>query len=122
MLAYHPAHQEAGRTLRSPETCICDLQSCLMNPRILVLALIAFSLAACSKANPPNAAPSTTTAGTSAMSAAGTVNDAVQMKLKELAGSGATDCGRHEMQAQAAELTTASSCALDAARNKKAFS
>ena len=49
------------------------------------------------------------------------VNDAVQQKLQELAGSGAADCGRHEVQAQMPELSTASDCALQAAKAKKPF-
>lgn len=49
--------------------------------------------------------------------------DAVQQKLQELAGSGATDCGRLSMQAQARPdaLKTASGCALQAAQNKRPF-
>ena len=48
-------------------------------------------------------------------------NDVVQQKLKEIAGSGAMDCGRHDIQAQMDELKTASNCALDAAKAKKPF-
>src|SRR6516165_10275669 len=48
-------------------------------------------------------------------------NDAVQQKLLELSGTGAIDCGRHEIQAQNDELKKASDCALGAAKAKKAF-
>jgi hypothetical protein len=48
-------------------------------------------------------------------------DDAVQQKLVELAGSGATDCGRHEIQAQNDELKKASDCALEAAKARKPF-
>jgi hypothetical protein len=48
-------------------------------------------------------------------------NDPVEQKLKEIAGSGAVDCGRHEIQAQMDELKTASNCVLDAAKAKKPF-
>ena len=93
-----------------------------MSLRILALALIALFLVACSKPNPPNAASTNQAATTPSSSAAATgVTDAVQQKLQELAGSEAMDCGRHAIQAQAAELTTASNCALGASKNKKAF-
>jgi hypothetical protein len=45
----------------------------------------------------------------------------VQQKLLELSGTGAIDCGRHEIQAQNDELKKASDCALGAAKAKKAF-
>lgn len=49
------------------------------------------------------------------------VNDAVQQKLQELAGSGAADCGRHDIKAQNPELTSASNCAQNAVKDKKPF-
>jgi hypothetical protein len=93
-----------------------------MNPRILALPLVALCLAGCSKSNAPNSAQlnQPTESPSSAPAPVG-VNDQVQQKLRELAGRGATDCGRHEMRAQAAELTTTSNCALSAAKDKKAF-
>lgn len=48
-------------------------------------------------------------------------NDAVQGKLKELAGSGATDCGRIDVKAPNDQFKTASSCATSAADGKKPF-
>jgi hypothetical protein len=45
----------------------------------------------------------------------------VQRKLQELAGNGATDCGRLKPQAQENQLETASTCAMGAAKKKQAF-
>jgi hypothetical protein len=93
-----------------------------MNARILALTLIASSFVACSRPNPPNAASSSQGAPQSPPPAAATnASDAVQQKLQEIAGSGAVDCGRHEIQAQAPELTSASNCVLGAAKDKKPF-
>jgi hypothetical protein len=47
--------------------------------------------------------------------------DAVQQKLMEVAGSGATDCGRFPVQTADAQMKAASDCAVQAAQNKKAF-
>jgi hypothetical protein len=46
--------------------------------------------------------------------------DAVQQKLQEIAGNGATDCGRLKSQ-EAADVQAASQCAMNAAQNKHAF-
>ncbi len=46
--------------------------------------------------------------------------DAVQKKLQELAGSGATDCGRYKTQALE-QMKTASDCAMKAAQGKRPF-
>ena len=77
---------------------------------VLALSLAAFS--ACNKsknpAQPQNAAP------------ASSKSDALQQKLQELAGSGATDCGSPKSQ-QPADVEPASKCALQAAQNKQAF-
>lgn len=48
-------------------------------------------------------------------------DDAVQLKLKQLAGSGATDCGRLDVRAGDQQLTGASSCATKAAESKHPF-
>jgi hypothetical protein len=48
-------------------------------------------------------------------------DDAVQLKLKELAGAGATDCGRLDVRAASQQLTDASSCATKSAQDKRAF-
>ena len=47
-------------------------------------------------------------------------NDAVDQKLLELAGNGATNCGRLKSQATT-DLTPVSKCATDAAQQKHAF-
>jgi hypothetical protein len=72
---------------------------------VALLALTAFS--AC------NSKPSTT-----AQSAQ--PSDAVQQKLVELAGSGATNCGSPKSQ-QAVDVQPATDCAVKAAQNKQAF-
>jgi hypothetical protein len=48
-------------------------------------------------------------------------DDAVQLKLKELAGSGASDCGRLDIRAPMQQLTDASSCATKSAQDKHPF-
>ncbi|MGC2193575.1 MAG: hypothetical protein WA628_02795 [Terriglobales bacterium] len=48
-------------------------------------------------------------------------DDAVQQKLKQLAGSGATDCGRLDVRAADQQLTSASACATNAAGSKHPF-
>ena len=83
--------------------------------------LLAMLLAGCSKPTVTNAGPSNSPAASQSSASAPVADDKVQQKLRELAGSGATDCGRHEIEAQAAELTTASNCALDAVKSKTAF-
>ena len=47
--------------------------------------------------------------------------DAVQQKLLEIAGGGATDCGRFPVKTADAQLKAASECAMQAAQSKKAF-
>jgi hypothetical protein len=47
-------------------------------------------------------------------------NDPVQRKLQELAGSGATDCGRFKTQAPA-QIKPGSDCALQAAQSRRPF-
>ena len=76
--------------------------------KILLLGLIAgTSLIACnkSKTSAPAAKP----------------DDAVQIKLKQLAGSGATDCGRLDVRTADPQLTGASNCATKAAESKRPF-
>lgn len=47
--------------------------------------------------------------------------DAVQQKLLEYSGQGATDCGRLDVRAAEAQLKTASGCALQAAQAMHPF-
>jgi hypothetical protein len=89
----------------------------------LTLIALALCLAGCNKTPAPSntaSAPASTPAATPVSTSAGS-NDTVQQKLREIAGSGAIDCGRHEIQAQNDELKTASSCVMDAAKAKKPF-
>jgi hypothetical protein len=55
-------------------------------------------------------------------SAAPSGPDPVQQKLKDFAGSGATDCGRLDVHATADQLKTASDCAMQASQSKHGFS
>jgi hypothetical protein len=48
-------------------------------------------------------------------------DDAVQLKLKEFAGSGAADCGRLDVRAADQQLSGASSCATKSAQDKRPF-
>ncbi|HST12724.1 MAG TPA: hypothetical protein VLL05_20275 [Terriglobales bacterium] len=48
-------------------------------------------------------------------------DDAVQQKLKQLAGSGATDCGRLDVKAPMDQFKTASTCATKASEGKQPF-
>jgi hypothetical protein len=77
--------------------------------RMLVAALVLWcaTLFACKKS--PTASPE-----------ASKPADAVQQKLQELAGSGATDCGRIKSQ-EVSVVQPASDCALKAAEAKHAF-
>ena len=78
-----------------------------MNRTTLLGLAAAVCLAGCNKTTTP-AAPSRP-------------NDAVQLKLKELAGSNATDCGRLDVKAPNDQFKTASTCATNAADGKKPF-
>ncbi len=80
-------------------------------PRKLLVVLIACSLLfACKKSG--------NSAATSASST--NPNDPVQQKLNEIAGSGASNCGRLQTQGTA-EMSAASKCAMDAAQQKHPF-
>jgi hypothetical protein len=85
----------------------------------LTLIAIAVLLAGCNRSQAPSATATTSTSV--ATSAPVPAHDPIQQKLKEIAGSSALDCGRHEIQAQMDELKTASNCVLDAAKTKKPF-
>jgi hypothetical protein len=76
--------------------------------KALVLGLIAAAcLAGCKKSSTSGSAPK--------------ADDAVQLKLKQLAGPGAADCGRLDVRAADQQLTGASSCATKAAESKHPF-
>ncbi len=78
-----------------------------MRTTLIVIVLAASLLAACNKSSSPSSV--------SAKSA-----DPVTQKLQDLAGSGATDCGRPKFQEQD-KLKPASDCAMNSAKDKKAF-
>jgi hypothetical protein len=78
--------------------------------KALAMLLIACSfLSGCKKFSSPGST-----------AAAALPNDAVQQKLSEMAGSGATNCGRLQSQGTA-EMTAASKCAMDAAQQRHPF-
>jgi len=79
----------------------------------VVLALTLCGLAGCNKPAGP-AAPSSGTGPSKSP-------DAVQLKLQEYSGAGATDCGRLDVHAAVAQLKTASDCALQANQSKHPF-
>ena len=78
-----------------------------MEKTLIILAVAAVCLSGCKKSTIPS--ESTARSG-----------DAVQQKLQELAGSGATDCGRLQSQAQE-HMKAASDCAMQAAESKHPF-
>jgi len=83
----------------------------MKNTGLLVLA-ITCCLSACNKSNSPTAATG---------SSAAKPPDAVQQKLQEYSGGGATDCGRLDIHAAETELKTASDCSLQASQAKHPF-
>jgi hypothetical protein len=80
---------------------------------VLVLTLALCWLAGCNKQAGP-AAPSSGTGPSKSP-------DAVQLKLQEYSGTGATDCGRLDVHAAQAQLKTASDCAVQADQSKHPF-
>jgi len=79
---------------------------------VVILALC--GLAACNK----SAGPATSSSGSGTGSSSG---DAVQQKLMEYSGAGATNCGRLDVHAAEAQLKTTSDCALQASQSKHPF-
>ncbi|MBI1741187.1 MAG: hypothetical protein HY233_01150 [Acidobacteriales bacterium] len=84
-----------------------------MNKAIPVLMIAAVSLAGCSKS--PSSSASSANAGAST-----STGDPVEKKLQELAGSGATNCGRLKSQAED-QMNAAGKCAMQAAQAKRPF-
>ena len=78
----------------------------------IVLALC--TLTACQKSNTP-------AASNSSINPAPKAPDALQQKLTEHSGCGATDCGRLDVHAAETPLKNASDCAMQAAQQKHAF-
>lgn len=83
-----------------------------MKKSAILLTVILACLTACDKASSP--APASGAASSK-------VPDAVQQKLRQYAGAGATDCGRLEVHADAAQSKAASDCALQASQGKRPF-
>jgi hypothetical protein len=85
--------------------------------RILPVLLAAACVLPACKSSTPSSTSSTSPAG-----AAGTAstNDAVSAKLADIAGSGATNCGRLATQGTS-EMEAASKCAMQAAQQKHPF-
>jgi len=86
------------------------LQSISMRQTIGVALLAAALLVSCKKSSAPTAATSPVRP-----------DDPVQLKLKELAGAGAADCGRLDVRAPNEQLASASNCATKAAQEKHPF-
>src|SRR6201987_799342 len=86
------------------------LQCSVMNKILLLGVMAAVCLTGCNKS------PSG-----SSLSASAKPDDAVQLKLKALAGSGATDCGRLDVRAADQQLTGAGTCAQKSAESKHPF-
>lgn len=84
---------------------------------VTILALL--SLTGCNKSAGPSS-PSTTAPSTASVSTSKTP-DAVQRKLQDYAGSGATDCGRLNVQATADQSKTTADCAMQASQGKHPF-
>lgn len=75
-----------------------------MSKAILVALIAASCLIGCKKSSVPSRP-----------------DDNVQLKLKELAGPGATDCGRFDVRAPEQQLTRASNCATNSAQSRRPF-
>lgn len=94
-------------------------------PHLVLITLLALITLACSQQPAAKPQSSTPAAAPSAASPAPVVDplatraDVFQQKLREVAGSGATDCGR--LQSAAADPAKSAECALAAAQSKRAF-
>jgi|GEM_PF-665001 len=86
----------------------------VMKKLCVVLMFAICGLAGCNNASGP-------TAASGPASLASKSADAVQQKLQEYSGSGATDCGRLNVQATADQSKAASDCAMQASQGKHAF-
>src|SRR5438876_9601855 len=82
-----------------------------MNSIMPIFLMAILFLTACNKSSTPSTANPNSPAPFS---------DAVGTKLQELAGSGATNCGRLQSQTPA-EMEPAAKCAMDAAGKKQPF-
>ena len=80
---------------------------------LFVIACLA--LIACNSKQSPSVSAASSNSG------APKAPDAVQVKLQEYAGSGATNCGRLDVHAPEAQSKGAADCALQAGKAKHAF-
>src|SRR5271166_6369354 len=83
----------------------------------VILALVC--LIACNKPTPPP--PSSTTASSNSAATTSKPPDAVTQKLKDYAGTSATDCGRLDVHAPADQSKAVGDCAMLASQNKHPF-
>ena len=86
---------------------------------IVLLVIGALFFLTSSKPAGPTASPAPSPSAATASPPASP--DAVQQKLQEYSGAGATDCGRLNVQATADQSKSASECALQASQSKRAF-
>jgi hypothetical protein len=87
----------------------------------LILLLVIGALFFLTSRKPAGPAASTTTSPGTGASSSPASSDAVQQKLQEYSGAGATDCGRLNVQAAADQSKTAADCAMQASQSKHAF-
>lgn len=83
-----------------------------MNKILVLLFSSALVLTGCNKSSSPASSLST---------AASKPPDAVEQKLQDYSGSGATNCGRLDVKAPQDQLKAASDCATQASQGKKPF-
>ena len=80
--------------------------------KLAILLAILLCLSACNKASAPTG---------SAGAVPSKTPDLVQQKLQQYSGPSATDCGRLDIHAAAAQSKAASDCVLQASQGKHAF-
>ncbi len=87
----------------------------------LILILVIGALFFLVSRKPAGPTASTAPAPSPAASSSPASPDAVQQKLQEYSGAGATDCGRLNVRATADQSKTASDCAMQASQSKHPF-
>ncbi|MBZ5680759.1 MAG: hypothetical protein LAO24_11715 [Acidobacteriia bacterium] len=90
-----------------------------MKNTVLILLIALSGLTACNKSTAP--AASNPPASSTSMPTPLPKSDALQQKLLEYSGTGATDCGRLDIKVPEAQLKSASDCSLQAAQAKHGF-
>jgi hypothetical protein len=83
----------------------------------VIVVLVPLCLIGCNK----SAAPSSPSSAVPSTAATSKLPDAVQRKLKDYAGSSATDCGRLEVHSPEAQSKAARDCAMQAGQSKHPF-